>query len=126
MGTDIGVLWNRLNCGAPGYPPQAFMFVQEGLRHTCERLHNDDTTDSRHVNGAQLCLGLRDYAVRQFGPLAKTVLTSWKIHRTDDFGKIVFAMVSAELLRKTDEDSLADFEAVYDFDEVFTATADVA
>ena len=124
MGTDIGVLWERLHTGAPGYPPQAFIFVQEGLRHTCERLHGADGTGSRHVSGTELCLGLRDYAVKQFGPLAKTVLRTWKVHRTDDFGRIVFAMVEAELLRKTDEDSMEDFENVYDFDEVFGAPAE--
>lgn len=122
MGADISVLWNRLHTAAPVFPPQAFIFVQEGLRHTCERLHGSE--GSRHVSGAELCLGLRDYAVRQFGPLAKTVLHTWKIHRTEDFGTIVFAMVEAQLLRKTDEDSIADFQDVYDFDEVFTPQAE--
>ena len=121
MGADISVLWNRLHAAAPEFP---FMFVQEGLRHTCERLHGSEGTNARHVSGTELCLGLRDYAVRQYGPLAKTVLHTWKIRRTEDFGRIVFAMVEAQLLRKTDEDSMEDFENVYDFDEVFTPQAE--
>ena len=39
--------------------------------------------------------------------------------REDDFGEIVFNLLEAGLLRKTDEDNKKDFEDVYKFQEVF-------
>ncbi len=105
------------------YPLEAFIFVQRGLDFTVKKLHGDakespDTAD-RHVSGAQLCHGLRDFAIHQYGLLARTVLNRWNIHRTECFGEIVFAMVDAGLLRKTDHDTLEDFDGVLDFDQAF-------
>ncbi len=79
--------------------------------------------EQRHVTGQQLCIGLRDYAVRQYGMLAKAVLNKWGIHETKDFGQIIFAMVEAGLMRKTDDDTLDDFDGVYEFDEAFAEPA---
>lgn len=56
-----------------------------------------------------------DFALRQYGRLARTVLAKWHIHSTDDFGKIVFAMIEAKILAKTEENSAEDFRAVFDF-----------
>jgi uncharacterized repeat protein (TIGR04138 family) len=79
----------------------------------------DAYTHKRHISGQQLCLGLRDYAILQYGRLARTVLSSWGVRRTEDFGRIVFAMVEAGWMRKQDDDTIEDFENVFDFDEAF-------
>lgn len=107
---------------AGGYSPDCYSFIRDGLAHTVEMVHGDESAsdeESRHVSGTQLCLGLRDYGVQQYGLLARDVLNRWGIHETMDFGKIVFAMVEAGLMRKTDEDTLDDFRGVYAFDEAF-------
>ncbi len=114
--------WKALREKAGPYPPEAFAFVQHGLRYTIEQVRKNDSsvpTEGRHVSGQELCLGLRDYALQQYGLLARTVLGRWCIGRTEDFGRIVFAMVEAGLMRKTDEDRMEDFRAVFDFDEAF-------
>ena len=59
----------------------------------------------------------RDLALREFGLMARTVFRMWGINRTDDFGELVFNLVEAGLMSKTDEDSRKDFHAVYDLDE---------
>lgn len=101
--------------------PEAFEFVRQGLAHTVKSIHGDVPGDdeTRNVSGQQLCLGLRDYAVKQYGMLARTVLDRWGIQRTDDFGRIVFAMVDIGLMSKTEEDRMEDFRGVYDFEEAF-------
>ncbi len=104
------------------FPIDAFAFVQEGLRHTVDRLERSDEmldTPNRHVSGRELCIGLRDFALGQYGLLARTVLEQWGIERTDDFGEIVFAMVDAGLMRASEDDTSDDFSAVYRFDEAF-------
>ena len=73
----------------------------------------------RHVSGKELAEGIRDYALQEFGPLALTVLRTWGIQRTEDFGELVFHLVEAGKLGKTEKDTRADFAHVYDFDEVF-------
>lgn len=74
---------------------------------------------NRHVRGEQLCWGLRDYALARWGFLASTVLRSWNIRATEDFGRIVFALVDNGYLQKEPHDTLTDFQRVYDFDEAF-------
>jgi len=114
---------------AGGYSPGCFPFIRDGLAHTSKMVHGqaaDEAAqdlglvdDSRHVDGTQLCLGLRDHAIARYGHLAKAVLNRWGIYETRDFGNIIFALVQANLMRTTEEDSIEDFDNVYDFDEEF-------
>ena len=67
------------------YPVDAFNFVREGLQFTVERLHGEQ---QRHISGKDLCWGLRDYALEQWGLLAGTVLRNWGITDTQDFGRL--------------------------------------
>lgn len=96
------------------YAGEAYAFVRAGLDVTVRRLNKP-----RHVSGQELLDGLREFALDQFGPMARTVLNSWGIRRTEDFGEIVFNLVEAGLLGKTDSDSRADFADGYDFDDAF-------
>lgn len=110
--------------GKTKYPVDAFEFVMKGLGYTVDRIHGKHDPKaplqkSRHVSGAQLSMGLRDYAIEQYGMLAKLVLNRWRITRSEDFGQIVFAMVDAKLMSKTEEDSIQDFVDVFDFEQAF-------
>ena len=96
------------------YRPEAYHFVWEALGQTLAR-----SGKGPHVSGAELLDGIRDLAHERFGPMAKDVLNAWGVSATIDFGHIVFDLVHAELLRKTPEDSLADFENRFDFQRVF-------
>jgi uncharacterized repeat protein (TIGR04138 family) len=119
------VNWKNLLNAAGPYPMEAFHFVREGLTYTSQRVHRStepaDEVD-RHISGQQLCLGLRDYAISQYGLLAPVVLAHWNVRRTDDFGRMVFAMIAEGLMSKTDNDTPEDFRAVFDFDEAFSST----
>ncbi|MDD5271016.1 MAG: hypothetical protein PHE80_07530, partial [Candidatus Omnitrophica bacterium] len=59
------------------YKVDAYLFVLNGLNHTVSRFEKP-----RHVNGRELSEGLREYAIDQFGPLARTVLESWGVTKT--------------------------------------------
>lgn len=114
--------WERLYSMAP-YPRQAFAFVQEGLAFTMRQIHGDPVTverDDRHVSGQQLCEGLRDYAIKRYGLMARSVLNHWRIERTDDFGRIVFALIDIGAMSRSDRDSLEDFYSVYSFEDAFS------
>jgi len=53
--------------------------------------------------------------------LALTVLDHWGITSTQDLGRIVFMLIDVGLLARQESDRIEDFDAVYDFAEVFRA-----
>ena len=62
----------------PRFDRKAYDFVRAGLDHAVKELRKKDVARaerSRHVSGPELLDGLRVYALDQFGPLTKTVLT---------------------------------------------------
>jgi len=97
------------------YKADAYEFLLQGLEFTQKKLKRNT-----HVSGAELSMGLKEYAINQYGALAGRVLSYWGINNTRDFGNIVFNMIENKLLSKTEEDSLADFDGVYDFKTVFS------
>lgn len=101
------------------YTLEAFKFVLDALHETVSVLDKP-----RHISGQELLEGIRLYAIREYGPLAKTVLNYWGIRTTEDFGRIVFLLVEIGLLRKQPEDRIEDFQNVYDFDEAFAVNLD--
>jgi uncharacterized repeat protein (TIGR04138 family) len=104
------------------YPVDAFHFVRRGLDYTVQMMHEDPESveeAQRHVSGRQLCDGVRQLAVDRYGRLARAMLRRWRINRTADIGRIVFAMVDGGLMQKTEEDSIRDFDDVFDMDRSF-------
>ncbi len=127
MSESAVIDWARIREIGGIYPQAAYDFVRRGLMHTVKLVHGEEALrgepdpddESRHVNGQQLCFGLKDYAISRYGLMARTVFAHWSIHRTEDFGRIVFAMVEGGLMRKTERDRFEDFQGVYDFDDAF-------
>ena len=96
------------------YKPDAYEFLMQALHFTQSKLKR-----SGHVSAGELLEGVRDFAVEQYGPMAKTVLAHWGITKTEDFGHIVFHLIDQKILFKTETDSLDDFRDVFDFDTTF-------
>ncbi len=104
----------RVVADDPRYRLEAYVFVMSSLEFTLRRLRR-----TGHLTGRELLEGLKDYARDKFGPMARIVFEHWGIRKTDDFGEIVFGLVAAGILGKTEQDSKEDFRDVYDFGEVF-------
>ena len=115
------------------YRLDAYMFVFEALGYAQDVMglgtesqsepiaeidEEDDELDGpqRHVSGQELCEAIRRFALQQYGLMAKTVLGSWGIHKTGDFGEIVFNLIRIGRMRKTPHDRREDFDDVYDFE----------
>lgn len=103
----------------PRYKEEAYYFVREGLDYTVHELNEVPQEESHHVRGWELTAGIRDYAIRQFGPISLRVLRHWGINSSDDIGEIVYNMIDVQLLGKTDEDDKQDFHRVFDFERAF-------
>ena len=101
----------------PRYAAEAYFFVRDGLEFTVKNLKKGARGLARHVNGQELSEGLCSYALDEYGPMAFFTLKSWGITRTDDFGEIVFNLIEAGMLGKTDEDRKEDFAGRFDLYE---------
>jgi len=97
----------------------AYEFVREAVVYASRVVYATGT----HVTGGQLLEAMRQLARERYGVLAREVFAHWGIRRTEDVGSIVFELVDAEILSKTEEDSLDDFRDVYDLDVAFAADA---
>jgi len=103
------------------YSSDAYHFVQEGLNHTLKSLKRAGPGQNahRHVSGQELLHGLREFALKEYGPMSKAVLNEWGIKTTDDFGQVVFNLVNSGVLGKNETDSPSDFRNVFTFDDAF-------
>jgi uncharacterized repeat protein (TIGR04138 family) len=98
------------------YDERAYLFVLAALEHLQGRL-----PERRHVSGEELAHACRDFALEQYGLLARHVLEFWGIRATGDFGTIVFTLIEVGLLKKQDEDRPEDFDDVFVFRQAFEA-----
>ncbi len=103
----------------PRFHRDAYFFVREALDHTQKSIVKENKGQMRHVSGQELLVGIREFALAQFGPMAITVFEEWGVRRSHDFGDIVFNMVETGWLAKTDKDTREDFQDGYDFIEAF-------
>jgi len=110
------------------YTLGAYAFVFEALEHTKHlrrvarakaKAKARRTRASGHVTGQDLCLGLLDLALKQYGLMSMTVLGQWGIRSTSDVGEIVYNLIASGDFEKTPGDSRSDFDNVFDFDEAF-------
>lgn len=106
----------------PRYEPAAYRFVREVLEHTVHAIRRANAGKDRpnnHVTGRELMLGLKVYALNQFGPMTITVFDHWRVKTCADFGEIVFNLIDFGFFSKSDSDKREDFADVFDFHEAF-------
>lgn len=110
-GNDFRLVVEEMCVKDKRYKPDSYEFVMQALYFTQKKLKRQG-----HVSGKELAEGMRDFALKLYGPMAKTVLAHWGIRSTADFGTIVFNLIERKVLSKTEADSVSDFENVYDFE----------
>jgi uncharacterized repeat protein (TIGR04138 family) len=101
------------------YRREAYVFVREALDFTQKLVSRENQKKVRHVSGQELLDGIRQFALKEYGPMSATVLEEWGITSCPDFGEIVFNMVDVGLLARTEADRREDFQNGYDFTTAF-------
>jgi uncharacterized repeat protein (TIGR04138 family) len=101
------------------YHRDAYLFLRDALDFTTKQQKKIKGTMVRHVTGPELLDGVRQYALKEFGPMVMTVFECWGIHSSEDFGHMVFNLIDVGIFGKTERDSIDDFKNVYDFEETF-------
>ncbi len=115
---DIAV--ERILSKEPLFKKEAYYFLNEALGKAIKAEATKKKQDNpEHVNATTLSFAFRDLALDQYGGLAKQVLNHWGVQSSEDIGKMVYQLVEDGIWSKTEEDSLADFKNLMDFDEAF-------
>lgn len=97
------------------FPVDALRFIHEGLGYAVKKMGDEPD----HISGQRLCYSLGELALEKWGRLAKMVLNNWGIKTTRHFGDIVYLMIENKWMSAQPDDSIDDFNNVYDFETVF-------
>ncbi len=108
----------------PRFAKGAYYFVRMGLDHTVKKIQKEKRARPKnmpghHVSGRELLDGIRELAIEQYGPMAYTLFRRWGLSVSDNFGEIVFNLVEAKILGKTENDRQEDFNGGFSFEEAF-------
>lgn len=120
--------WNDLLESDRRFTLETYRFMQEALQYAIfvsasEESDEDDdgdvfaSGDEGHVTGQELCYAAAEYAVREYGYLAKDVLAQLGLRKTSDFGDVVYNMIRFGLMAQSDRDRREDFDDVFDLGE---------
>ena len=101
----------------PRYQRDAYVFLRDALDYTTKQQKKTKGASVRHVAGPELLEGVRQYALKEFGPMVVTVLSYWGIRSCEDIGHMVFNLIGAGIFGKTEDDSIEDFKNVSDLRE---------
>jgi uncharacterized repeat protein (TIGR04138 family) len=102
------------------YRPEGYQFLRESLEATLKkRSKTKKQPVSSHVSAEELLEGFKRLALKEFGPMAPTVLHYWGIGSCRDIGEMVFSLVEAGAFGRTENDRIDDFERGFDFHEAF-------
>lgn len=96
------------------YPREAYFYLRAALDHT-QALYQR----TGHVSVTELLEGIRQYTLKEYGPMSALLLEEWGIRSCADFGELVFNLIEQGELRKTEHDRREDFADGFDFHDAF-------
>lgn len=112
---------DRIIAADPRWDREAYVFMRDALDFTVKLLKKNKEGSARHVTPPQLLDGVRQFALKEFGPMVPTVFDYWRVRNCADIGEIVFNLIRSGIFGKTESDSLDEFRRGYDFEEAFVA-----
>jgi uncharacterized repeat protein (TIGR04138 family) len=96
------------------YKGEAYLFVRDAFVRAATKSGKKGS-----LSGGDLLQGIRELGLERYGPTARLVFEHWGVKTTEDFGRVVFNMVSVGLMNKAEEDTIEDFKDVFDFQDEF-------
>ena len=102
----------------PRFHPAAYDFVRDALQVAVKRFRGGD--EMKHVSGQELLEGVREHALKEYGPMALTILEQWGVTKGLHIGNIVYNLIEVGYFGRSKGDSLDDFDNGYSFEDAFT------
>jgi uncharacterized repeat protein (TIGR04138 family) len=102
------------------YHSDAYLFLREVMDLTVKRQKKRrKELRPMQVSVTELLESFRLLALKEFGPMALTLLQYWGVKNSADIGQIVFNLIDAGVVGKTEDDTLAAFSKGFDFEQAF-------
>lgn len=102
------------------YRLDAYLFLREVMDFSVKRQKKQrKELRPMHVSAIELLEAFRLLTLKEFGPMALTLLHYWGIKNSMDVGQIIFNLIEAGVVGKTEDDTLAAFSNGFDFQEAF-------
>ncbi|MEZ6143391.1 MAG: hypothetical protein R3B84_22720 [Zavarzinella sp.] len=90
--------------------------MQEISWHTLNAGMDDNPP---HLGAAAFCRLLRSRTHHEFGEDSVEILKGWGLHRSEDIGRVVFALVEAGWIDASPDDKRADFDHLFLVEDYF-------
>lgn len=103
----------------PEYRADAYFFLHDTLQFSLKRRRKKAA--SAYLTTQELMDGFRLKVLQDFGPMSMTLLNYWGIKKCEDIGQMIFYLVEAGVLGKTQSDTLSSFSNIFDFEKEFVA-----
>lgn len=102
------------------YRLDAYLFLREVMDFSVKRQKKQrKELRPMHVSATELLEAFRLLSLKEFGPMARMLLQYWGIKSSADIGQIVFNLIEAGVVGKTEDDTLAAFSNGFDFEKAF-------
>lgn len=98
----------------PRYPLKAYLFVRDGFEEITDEQEDDAESKNKQLSAKNLSIGLKNYALDKYGPMASFILREWGINATEDFGEIVYNLIDMGLFSQSKGDKKSDFLSLFD------------
>jgi uncharacterized repeat protein (TIGR04138 family) len=103
-------LWRLRSAGqAIGCPASAMLFISAALGELCASRRRERGRDARHVSARDFC----DYLITFRGDDTPSILRAYNLRCSEDVGRIVFGLVNAGLLGRSESDAEEDFRGLF-------------
>jgi uncharacterized repeat protein (TIGR04138 family) len=99
------------------FQPEAYSFINDAVVYTVSKINAVRDREERHISGLELLEGIKEFAISQFGPMAYEVLSNWGLKDSLSIGHVVFNMVDYQLLGKSKNDTISDFDNSFFLEE---------
>jgi len=109
----IRAFWVKDIADAVGYPQSAILFVIDS-QQMIQNTGNYDAVD--------ICNAFCAYAKKYFNSQdeARDLLAEWKLNRSENLGRIIFALVEAGFVSMSPGDALSDFDGLFTIETLLT------
>lgn len=118
---DFDSALDSLLAGDSRYAREAYHFVRQILEDSQSRRRTRGRRSGEQVGARELLERIRIEAIVQFGPMTCAVFEEWGVLSCEDFGEIVFNMMSEGIVLRGRRDRREDFRDGFDFVEAFRA-----
>ena len=101
------------------YPPEAYTFMRKAVDYTSKKKIREKHDKDAHISTNELVDGIKSFALTEYGPMTRFVLSKLGIHSTEDFGNIIFNLIEFKIFGSNENDDQDDFKDAYSFDDAF-------